>query len=140
MLVNSNATIYNSYYDSTTEEIKYKRTYLYGVNWQVTKALEIDNKGVITANVLSVFVPSSVLAGGSVFIDAKEFERLENKNGYYTFKTNDIIVKGLINFDITGERGHTVKDLFNNFTEVFTIKPVADNRKLNIGHWEIGGV
>lgn len=140
MITNSFMTLYNSYYNPTTEATEYKRTYLYGVNWQITQALSVADTGAISADVLKVFIPSNVLTGDSVYIDAKEFEKLPIKEGYYTFKPGDILARGTINFDITGERGKTVKDIFNNYTEVYTLKSVIDNRQTSISHWELGGV
>lgn len=140
MITNSYMTLYNAYYNPTTEATEYKKTYLYGVNWQITQAVSVAEKGLNSADALKVYIPSNVLTGDSVYIDAKEFERLATKEGYYTFKPGDILVRGTINFDITGEKGKTAKDLFNNYTEVYTLKSIIDNRQTSISHWELGGV
>ncbi len=65
----------------------------------------------------------------------KEFEKLEYKAGYFTLQEGDRVVKGAIDFEITGK----ISDLDKEY-EAFTITSVdtKDFGSLYMRHWEVG--
>ncbi|CAM2079764.1 MAG: hypothetical protein NSGCLCUN01_03992 [uncultured Clostridium sp.] len=133
-------TLYNAYYDKQTEKTLYSRTYLFGVDWQGSNAIAIRDKGLISEDKTEIFIPFSIETAKK-YIKPKAFSRLsENeREKYFTFSNKDIVVKGIVDFDVTGEKGHTKKDLESNYDDVLTIISVStfDYGSENMQHWEV---
>ncbi|WP_143314498.1 DUF6751 family protein [Clostridium sp. HBUAS56017] len=139
MIKNADITLFNAYYNKETEGTEYKRTYLYGVNWQTEQKVTVSDKGLHSADETVIFVPFLVTID-KTFIKPIGFKNLTNKDNYFTFGDKDIVVKGIIDFDITGELKHTVQDLKNTFDDVVEIISVIDNTfaSSSMAHWELG--
>lgn len=142
MLTNADITLYNSYYSKDSELIKYKRTYIRGVNFQDTKATKLTDKGLLSADTAKVFIPFTADAGGKQYIKPKAYKRLNDaeKDNYFTFNNDDKIVKGIIDFELTGEKPNNLKYLENMFDDVYNIISIAtnENGSLSMQHWEVG--
>lgn len=143
MITNADITIYNSYYDKTSGMNKYQKTYLRGVNFQTSNTIKNDRvRGFISDNTISIYVPFEVDAGGKKYIKPKAFNRLsdDERKLYFTFNATDKIVRDIIDFEITGEDGHNIAYLDNNYDDVYTITNVTinDNGSLDMQHWRVG--
>lgn len=138
MLNNNDITLYNAYYDKVTDITKYKRTYLYGVDWQGKQAVTVSEKGLLSADSIQIFITYNVECGKQ-YIGPKAFERLtENeKDNYFTFKSGDKIVKGIIDFELTGIKPNNTAYLENYYDDVINIISVVDCELTR--NWEIGG-
>lgn len=139
MIKNADITLFNSYYNKETEGIDYKKTYLYGVNWQEEQKVTVSDKGLHSADETVIFVPF-LGTTYKTFIKPKGFNNLTNKDNYFTFGDKDIVVRGIIDFDITGELKHTVQDLKNTYDDVVEIISTIDNTFAgpSMSHWELG--
>lgn len=138
-MFNSNdITLYNSYYDRATETTKYKRTYLHGVDWQGKQATTVIEKGLLSADSIQIFIPYDVNCSKQ-YIGPKAFKRLqdEERDLYFTFKSGDKIVKGIIDFELTGVKPNNIAYLENYYDDVINIISVVDCELTR--HWEIGG-
>lgn len=138
MLSNNDITLYNSYYDKVTDTTKYKRTYLYGVDWQGKQSVTVSEKGLLSADSIQIFIPYDVNYSKQ-YIGPKAFERLSEheKDNYFTFKSGDKIVKGIIDFELTGIKPNNADYLEKNYDDVINIISVVDCELTR--HWEIGG-
>lgn len=142
MITNSYMTIYNSYYDKLSEKVIYKKTYLYGVNWQVTQMINIAEKGINAADKLTIYIPENITAeNNKKYVKPSEYENLSDKekDSFFTLKNGDKVCRGILEFNITGDKGYTLKDLEKQ-GNVFTIILISDNRYGSLSHWEVGGI
>ncbi len=134
MRTNADITIYNRYFDKATRLDKYQRTVLYGVFWDEVKAVNRVQSGLEDADKVTIIIPFAVTTDKK-YAPPKEFEKLEDKAGYFTLQEGDRVVKGAIDFEITGK----VSDLDKEY-EAFTITSVdtKDFGSLHMRHWEVG--
>ena len=134
MRTNADITIYNRYFDKATRLDKYQRAILYGVFWDERKAVNRLQSGLEDADKVTIIIPFTVITDKK-YAPPKEFEKLEDKTGYFTLQEGDRVVKGAIDFEITGK----VSDLDKEY-EAFTIISVdtKDFGSLHMRHWEVG--
>ncbi len=130
---NADITIYNRYYDNITGMDKYQRTVIEGVNWQGKTHATVSNNGLLLANSTLIFIDKL-----DNYVSPKRFKKLSDaeRPNYFTFAENDRIVKSKVDFEITGMKGHMLKDLADNFDNVINVKSIADLPQ----HWEVEGV
>ena len=130
---NADITIYNKYYDLASSTYKYKRTVVKGVNWQNKRNGTVSDKGLLLADSTIIFIDKL-----DNYISPKKFAKLEplERDEYFTFAPGDKIVKGEIEFEITGVKPYRIADLENEFDDVVDIKSVNELS----GHFEVEGV
>ena len=130
---NADITIYNRYYDNSLGADRYQRTVIKGVNWQGKRNGTVSDKGLLLADSTLIFVDKL-----DNYVSPKRFAKLsdEDRIKYFTFAIGDKIVKGEVDFEITGVRPYRIADLENEFDDVVDIKSV----NLLSGHFEIEGV
>lgn len=130
---NADITVYNKYYDLFSDTYQYQRTVVKGVNWQGKRNGTVSDKGLLLADSTLIFIDKL-----DNYISPKRFAKLsdEDREKYFTFAVGDKIVKGEVDFAITGTKPHRVADLENEFDDVIDIKsvnPLSD-------HFEVEGV
>lgn len=130
---NADITLYNKYYDLASDTYKYQRTIIKGVNWQGKRNGTVSDKGLLLADSTLIFIDKV-----DTYISPKKFAKLsdEDREKYFTFAPGDKIVKGEVEFEITGVKPHRLADLENEFDNVIDIKsvnPLSD-------HFEVEGV
>ena len=115
---NADITIYNKYYDSNSDTDKYQRTVIKGVNWQSKRNATVNDKGVNVAYTTLIFLDSL-----PNYVDSKTFAKLDDidRPNYFTFTELDKIVKGAIDYEITGVKPNRVSDLENEYETVTVI-------------------
>lgn len=115
---NADITIYNKYYDSNSDTDKYQRTVIKGVNWQSKRNATVNDKGVNVAYTTLIFLDSL-----PNYVDSKTFAKLDDidRANYFTFTELDKIVKGAIDYEITGVKPNRVSDLENEYETVTVI-------------------
>lgn len=130
---NSDITIYNKWYDSVNDIDKYQRTVIKGINWQSKRNGTVSDKGLLLADSTLIFIDKL-----DNYVSPKRFLKLSNreKSNYFTLAPGDKIVKGEVEFEITGIKPFRVADLENKFDYVIDIKSV--NPLSN--HFEVEGV
>lgn len=130
---NADITLYNKYYDLASDTYKYQRTVIKGVNWQGKRNGTVSDKGLLLADSTLIFIDKL-----NNYVSPKRFAKLSNddREKYFTFTPGDKIVKGEIDFEITGSKPYRIADLENEFDDVIDIKSV--NPLYN--HFEVEGV
>ncbi|MCW6094742.1 hypothetical protein LAV60_16330 [Clostridium sporogenes] len=130
---NADITIYNKWYDSINDVDKYQRTVIKGVNWQSKRNGTITDKGLLLADSTLIFIDKL-----DNYISPKKFLKLSNEErpNYFTLNPGDKIVKGEVDFEITGIKPYRIADLESEFDDVIDIKSVS---KLS-SHFEVEGV
>lgn len=130
---NANITIYNRYYDFTSDTDKYQRTVIKGVNWQGKRNGTVSDKGLLLADSTLIFIDKL-----DNYISPKKFLKLssEERPNYFTFAPGDKIVKGEVDFEVTGVKPYRIADLENEFDYVIDIKSV----NILTDHIEVEGV
>ena len=130
---NEDITVYNKYYDPYNDMYKYQRTVIKGVNWQSKRTGTVSDKGLLLADSTLIFIDKL-----DNYISPKKFAKLEplERDEYFTFAPGDKIVKGEVEFEITGVKPYRVADLETEFDDVITIKSVNSLSD----HFEVEGV
>ena len=130
---NSDITIYNRYYDNSLGAYRYQRTVIKGVNWQGKRNSTVSDKGLLLADSTLIFIDKL-----DNYVSTKRFAKLQpdERENYFTFAPGDKIVKGEVEFEITGIKPYRVADLENEFDDVINIKSV----NLLSDHFEVEGV
>ena len=133
MFSNDEITLYNVYVENGIQH--YSRTYISGVDWQSITATKLIEQGLVSADSVKVFIPYSAEFSGKEFLKPKAFN-LSDKSNHFTFKTGDIMVKGIIDFELTGKAPNNLKYLEETYDDVVTIMGVMEcDLTCN---WEIG--
>lgn len=137
----ANMTLFNSIYNKQTERTEYVRTYLYDIEWQGEQAVTVGDKGLLSADKISCFIPFTVNTEKS-YLSPGEFNKLdiEKAKDFYTFKKGDFIVEDVIDFELSSnEKGKQIKDL-ERIATVGTIVSVIKNDfgSEYLRHWEVG--
>lgn len=133
LLKNADITVYNKYYDLANDVEMYQRTVITGVNWQGKSNGTVTDKGLLLAYSTLIFV--DILDN---YVLPKAFAKLSDAErvNYFTFAPGDKIVKGIVDFEVTGVHSFRISDLEKEFDDVIDIKS-ADKLP---GHFEIQGV
>ena len=138
----ANMTLFNSIYNPETERTEYIRTYLYDIDWQGEQAVTVGDKGLLSDDKITCFIPFTVNTKDKKYISPGEFKKLdiEVAKKFYTLKKGDFIVKDIVDFELSSyERGKQFKDLERLYT-VGTIVSVITNDfgSEYLQHWEVG--
>ena len=130
---NADITIYNRYYDNSLGADRYQRTVIKGVNWQGKRNSTVSDKGLLLADSTLIFIDKL-----DNYVSHKRFAKLQpdERENYFTFAPGDKIVKGEVEFEITGIKPYRVADLENEFDDVINIKSVTPLSN----HFEVEGV
>ncbi len=139
MMTNTDITVYNRQFDKAQDKYIYLRTYLKGVNWQDSKGIRIAESGVVSDDRTRIFIPLDVDAEDKQYKKPKTYKRMDDKSLFYTLDNEDIVVKGIIDFDLTGNPGENVSSLQAKYDDVMVITKVRDNRRgsRTIQHFEL---
>lgn len=133
LLKNADITIYNRYYDNSLGADRYQRTVIKGVNWQGKRTGTVTDKGLLLADSTLIFADKL-----DNYIRPKKFAKLEplEREKYFTFAPGDKIVKGEVEFEVTGVKPYRIADLESEFDDVITIKSINELSD----HFEVEGV
>lgn len=121
---NESITLFCKHVDRMTKKEIYRRIYFHNVDWQQStgiKYLKYTKSSMNTDSDILVFVPYH---NELKYLSPKKYERLENKENYYTFKAHDKIVKGIIDFEITDTS--KLRELEFKYDDVVNILKVED--------------
>ena len=129
-------TIFNKKYDETTRDYKYVRTYLIGVNLDLSKAANVIKSGLENANIGTLIIPEDVDSDNKIFTKPKEYKKAEDINTLWTLQPGDIIVAGIIDYKIN--ENNTITNLKNVYDDVYEIVSVDTKLKGGLPHWEVG--
>ncbi len=136
---NKKVTLFNYWMDPDTEEEKYYRTLLDGVDLVETKGANVSKSGMDSADAVKLYIDLTTLK--KPYIEPKAWAALaeEEKQKYFTFvPAEDFFVKG----DCTGatlpENGafQWMQDNYDDCYKVTTIDKYEDI----LPHFEVGGV
>lgn len=143
MIINADITLYNKYFDYIENITRYKRTYLKGVNYRISAGASSlsTQKGPNSKNEVIIYIPFSVDSDNKHYLKPKLYERLLNseRDYYFTLSDGDIVIKGIIDFELTGEKGANLKALNENYDDVSTVNNVItyDCGSDHIKHWKV---
>lgn len=127
---NADITLYNKYYDLASDTYKYQRTVIKGVNWQGKRNATVGDKGLNRDDSILIFIDK--IPG---YVSPKRFDMLTNeeRTKYFTFSMNDIVVKGMCDFEITGIKPNSITDLKRQYDDVVNILGAQEWSE----HWEV---
>lgn len=122
MLANANITVYNR--KKVNRSDIWIRTNLIGVNCHGEAEVVVGDKDLKAADKYIIRIPNSVTCNKS-YVDSRTFKNLstEEPDNYYTFQKGDLIVKGLVEDDITSHSQLSEK------YDVLTVLSVTENRR-----------
>jgi len=134
MQTNADLTLYNRI--PGPDGALWKRTQIAGVNWQDGKKVEIGDTGLVSADLTTIFIPFQSTSG---YLRPNEFLQAEEKENCFTLQNGDLVVRGRIDFDLTGEPGQDEKALRRRYDDVMTIISVDTNDfgSPQMQHWEV---
>jgi len=127
---NTSVTIYNKYYDNLSGYDKYQRTIIENVDWQGKSNATVTDKGLLMADSVLIFVDK--LAN---YISPKKFAILSDaaRVNYFTLGMSDKVVKGVIDFEVTGLKPYSIANLesiYDDVVNIISTRPLSD-------HWEV---
>lgn len=127
---NTDITIYNRCTDRATGYEKYQRNIIKDVNWQGKHNATVSNTGLMVADSILIFADKL-----DNYISPKGFKKMAGLGikDYLTFAVGDKIVKGNIDFEISGVKPNSIADLENIYDDVVNIISVSELPN----HWEI---
>lgn len=114
MMYSHTVTLYNKYREG--REVKYHRTVLQGVHYESGQGVRLGDLSVKTENDKSVQIPKALMNN---YVTPLAFDALESKDGKWTLRAEDILVKGEVNNEIIELADLKVDD-------VGTVKEVHD--------------
>lgn len=119
---NSDITIYNKYYDKINDVDRYQKTIIKDVNWQGKRNASVTDKGLYRSDSILMFLDINSIENKK-YIGPKRFRLLsdEERVNYFTFGLNDYVVKGEIDFEVTGIKPNSIADLEKNYDDVVAI-------------------
>lgn len=134
MRTNADITIYNKYFDKASRLDKYQRTVLKGVFFDNKKAVNTIKSGMENADEAMIVIPFTV-DSNKTYKNPIEFQKLNDKSNYFTLQEGDRVVRGGIDFEITGK----LSELDKNY-DAYTITSVdtKDFGSKRMQHWEVG--
>lgn len=134
MYTNTSMTIYNKHFDKSERMDLYHKTEIDKVFWDDTKAYNRLQSGMNEADEVTIFVPFDYTSNKE-YISPKEYAKLDDVGGYFTFRTGDVIVKGKVDTEVDNPT-----ELEKHY-EVFVITSVdtKDYGSPHMRHWQIGG-
>lgn len=134
MNTNADITLYNK--TTGPDGPSWKRTQIEGVFWEDEKKVSVGDTGLVSADLSVIFIPFESTEG---YLKPNAFRQIENKGRHFTLDNGDILVRGLIDFELTGERGQDEKTLRKQYDDVMTIVSVNTNDfgSLHMQHWEV---
>jgi hypothetical protein len=136
MKTNAQATIYNKSIDLATRSEVYQRTVIAEVYWENRRAVnKLSSGGDLAADKVLVLIPMTL---GENHLAPLAWQALEDKSSSWTLQTGDLIVRGAILDEITGE--FTVSDLKRQYDDVLAIQSVdrMDTGSARVRHWQVG--
>lgn len=138
MITNADMTIYNYWYNSDTNENEYRATQIQSIHWHTDQKVAImaGEKGVVSEDIYKIRIPDdAVVQDNREYIDAKQYHLLnaEEVNEYWTVDTEDLFVKGLIDFKATS------LESLKQFPEAGKILNYSVNNFGMLPHIRIGG-
>jgi hypothetical protein len=129
MRTNSPITIYNKYLVARVET--FARVQIVNVAWEQRHARsQFDS-----ADLATVYIP---FARGTDYLKPHVWQALTDKSTNWTLQIGDVIVKGLINNELTN--AFTLSSLKATYDDVLVITSVDtyDYGSFNMRHWAIG--
>lgn len=137
MQTNADCTIYNKF--STGAAYEFKRTEIRGVMWANRKAANIIASGMQNADSAAIYIP--ILAECSKeYKTPKQWDALttEQKALYWTLKPGDLIVRGIITYEIpTGTEALLIKT-YDDALKITTVDR-NDGGSISLQHFRVGG-
>lgn len=126
-------TLFNKYYDRSLEHDVYLRSYVNGVSWQGSQEVSVTDRGLLINDYTDVYIPTSVNVSNKIYLQPTDWDKSIDKANHFTFKPDDIIIKGTIDYFITT----TTRELFEMYNEVLTVLSVVDFTDTDIPHWKL---
>lgn len=124
MLTNADITIYNLIPQKGIEAEHYINTQIKDVFFEKTRGIAESENGIKKEDNINVYIPiDSLNRLDKSYILPKKFLNSNEKDKHYTFKSKDIVVKGLVD-----DKDVTLKKLKEKYDDVYTIQSVSDNR------------
>lgn len=129
MRTNSDITIYNCYRVANVDT--WQRVQIYDVAWEQTHARSQYD----SADLATVFIP---IARGDDYIAPRAWQALADKTGKWTLQVDDVIVRGLVSFELSsilplGKLKAAYDDVL-----VITGVDIYDYGSVGMQHWRVG--
>lgn len=128
-MFDKNITLFNKKYDKATRTDVYVKTVLNNVHFEGVRASSIDDKETKVNDSLFVIIPFSVYG----YLKPKEYQKQQDTLGRWTLQEGDIIVKGIVENDITSSKELKALD------DVYTINSIeiVDYSVTCLNHFEV---
>jgi len=94
-------TLYNLKYNPISKLDEYKRTVIYGVHWEDTSDLKLDEKAVRTEDMTEIVIPNK-----TGYVEPNIYAQLTSVEGVWTVRKGDLVLKGLVEVEVS-----EIKDL-----------------------------
>lgn len=128
-------TLFNRYIDEDREAV-YQRTHLYKVNWVSAR----KNYGTPPAYSTVIEIPA---AESLYYLPAREWQKRENKTGYWTLQPEDILIKGIHEIEIMRMtidlyNIYSLTDLRKNYDMVMITELLFEEKNISSYMYRVG--
>lgn len=138
MIANADLTLYNKYIEDRKE--RFQRVQLKGVMWENRKARNVlASGGNLAADQAAIYIPMSI-AGHQ---EPMEWRTGQDESGdedveTWTLQTGDLVVRGLVDDELTDEFGPSA--LKAKYDDVLVISSVDTMKagSADMHHWQVG--
>lgn len=141
MITNADMTVYNRYTDATKKD-KYNKTMIRAVNWNSLKGATVYRTGIAAADSVKVVIYTvGSDAQGKRYVSPKVYAAASDaeRQSYFTFAPDDIIVKGESVADLNTM---PLSDAFRLLDDIHKVRQcdVQDRGSLTLQHLAVYGV
>lgn len=121
--------------DSATNTDIWYKTFLTECQFKKTAISNISGKIVSMGQQFTILIPFT-----GKYLPYKEWKALEDKTGYYTLNSNDIIILGIVEENVTDKNIVSIKNDYEpNSCEIMSIEQVEQKLSVNY-EFRVGGV
>ena len=132
-LCNETITVFNKRVEN--HEHVFYPTVIVGVSWWGHIATSVGEKGLISANSITIRIPLNANFNGKIYVDNRNYANAASTDGIFTLANGDIIIKGAV-----AVAPLKPAELKATFTDYMTVLGVTDNsRAPNAPHFKVVG-
>lgn len=135
MITNADMTIYNVKTNKQTRLPEYFPTEITGVHWYTDQKVQVDEKGLNSADMYKIRIPEGQGISGKRYVPPSEYAAMMDISGVWTIQNGDLFVRGTVADQIT-----KASELLEKYPDTSgKVVSWSDNRFGSQPHWRIGG-
>ncbi len=136
MIINADCTVFNRRTDKERRMDIWVKTVIRGVYWESSRGLSKNSNGLKKESSLFAVIPKNAGTQGKRYVKPHEYKAVSADTAF-TLAPEDIIIKGIIEEDITEH--FTIGDMQKKYDDFYFITECRDFRFGGLSHLEVSG-